>query len=118
MFFPQKKAILGLSVREFNAYRTLYRLSKNMVNVRLYAVLRPYFAERSHLAYESVYHQMKNYEFDKLLSTDIAQQTLKVVARSFKFFVKFREAVREKLYFKKVNMPYYKCVGRVFHVDY
>jgi IS605 OrfB family transposase len=78
-----------------------------MFNVGLYAVRQHYLAQRSHLAYESVYHQTKTNDNYKLLSTDIAQQTLKVVDRSFQSFVKLTEAVRTRLYFQKVNMPYY-----------
>ncbi|MDY7006684.1 MAG: hypothetical protein SWX82_22870 [Cyanobacteriota bacterium] len=45
-----------------------------------------YFAEGGYLRYESNYHYCKDNENYQLLQTDIAQQTLKVVDRSFKSF--------------------------------
>lgn len=107
MFLTQKNAIRGLSVREFNTLCTLCRLSKNVFDVGLDVVQQYYCAESPHLAYESVYHQVKNNESYELLSNDIAQHTLNVVDRAFKSFVQFTEAVRDCLYFQKVNMPYY-----------
>jgi hypothetical protein len=58
-----------------------------MYNVGLYSVRQFYFAERQYLAYEANYHACKENENYKLLNTDIAQQTLKVVDRSFKSFL-------------------------------
>jgi hypothetical protein len=57
-----------------------------MYNVALYNVRQYFFAERKRLTYESNYHVCKENENYKLLNTDIAQQTMKVVDRSFNPF--------------------------------
>ncbi|MDZ4877404.1 MAG: hypothetical protein CLLPBCKN_006839 [Chroococcidiopsis cubana SAG 39.79] len=83
MYLTQKNQIRGLEVREFKALQELCRLSKNLYNVGLYSVRQFFFAESRYLRYESNYHQCKGNENYKLLNTDIAQQTLKVVDRYF-----------------------------------
>lgn len=94
-------------MREFSTLCTLYWLSKTMFDVGLVVVQWCSFAEYPHIAYESVYHQVKNNENSELRSNDIAQQPLKVVGRAFKSFVKFTKAAHDFLYFQKVNTPYY-----------
>ena len=94
-------------MREFSTLCTLCRISKMMFDVGLDVVQQYYLAEYPHLAYKSVYHQVKSNENYELLSHDIAQQTLNVVDRAFKSFVKFIEAVCDCLYFPTVNTPYY-----------
>jgi len=107
MFQTQKNQIRGLRAREFEALRALCRLSKNMFNVGLYTVRQHFFTERQYLRYESVYHLVKENENYKLLQTDIAQQTLKVVDRTIKSFFKLGEAARDGIYFQQVNIPHY-----------
>jgi putative transposase len=111
-------------VREFTTLCKLCHISKTMFDVGLDVVQQYYLAEYPHLAYKSVYHQVKSNENYELLSHDIAQQTLNVVDRAFKShdiaqqtlnvvdrafksFVKFIEAVCDCLYFPTVNTPYY-----------
>jgi len=94
MFLTQKNAIRGLNVREFSTPCVLCWLSKSMFDVGVVVVHRYYFAEYPHLAYESVYHQAKSNERYELLSNNIAQQTLQVISRTFKSFVKFKDKQR------------------------
>ncbi|MEL7039364.1 MAG: RNA-guided endonuclease TnpB family protein, partial [Cyanobacteria bacterium J06592_8] len=94
MYLTQKNKIRNLSSTEFEALRQLCRLSKNMYNVGLYNIRQFYFAEKRYLRYESNYHQCKENENYKLLQTDIAQQTLKVVSRSFESFFKLIQAAK------------------------
>lgn len=86
--------------------RELCRLSKNMYNVALYNVRQYFFAERKRLPYESNYHLSKENENYKLLNTDIAQQTMKVVDRSFKSFTKLLPALKTGMY-NQVQLPRY-----------
>jgi IS605 OrfB family transposase len=60
------------------------------------------------LRYESNYHQCKENENYKLLNTDIAQQTLKVVDRSFRSFFNLIKAAKQGLYrFEQIRLPKY-----------
>jgi putative transposase len=107
MYLTQKNQIRELNKTEFVALRELCRLSKNLYNVGLYTVRQYFFQERKHLRYESAYHLCKTNENYKLLNTDIAQQTLKVVDRTFKSFYGLLSAVKNGNYQQNVKLPNY-----------
>ncbi|MBE9144495.1 RNA-guided endonuclease InsQ/TnpB family protein [Planktothrix mougeotii] len=107
MYLTQKNQIRGLDAREFNALRELCRLSKNLYNVGLYTLRQYYFQERKHLRYESNYHYCKENENYKRLNTDIAQQTLKVVDRTFRSFYGLINAIKAGSFQQKVKLPHY-----------
>jgi len=107
MYLTQKNQIRGLTATEFDALRELCRLSKNLYNVGLYTVRQYYFQEYKHLRYESNYHYSKGNENYKRLNTDIAQQTLKVVDRTFRSFCGLINAVKKGSYQQKVKLPRY-----------
>ncbi|NEO54449.1 MAG: IS200/IS605 family element transposase accessory protein TnpB [Okeania sp. SIO3B5] len=123
MYLTQKNKIRNLSSQEFRALKQLCRLSKNMYNVGLYSVRQFYFAEGGYLRYESNYHYCKDNESVcvafrrkaplqeanyQLLQTDIAQQTLKVVDRSFKsFFNLIQKANNGNYRFEQIRLPRY-----------
>lgn len=98
---------LKLSSAEQQCLKELCRLSKNMFNVGLYNVRQYFFQERKHLRYEGNYHYAKENENYKALATDIAQQTLKIVDRSFRSFFKLVEMKRQGTHHAKVNIPHY-----------
>jgi hypothetical protein len=108
MFKTQKNQIRGLSKTEYLALQEMCRLSKNLYNVGLYSVRQFFFVERAFLRYESNYHQCKNNENYRLLNTDIAQQTLKVVDRSFRsFFNLIKKAKSGNYQFNQISLPHY-----------
>jgi putative transposase len=107
MYLTQKNQIRDLSKTEFLALRELCRLSKNLYNVGLYTVRQYYFQEHKHLRYESAYHLCKDNENYQILNTDIAQQTLKVVDRTFRSFYGLVKAVRSVTFQQKVKLPHY-----------
>ncbi|GGA57296.1 hypothetical protein [Okeania sp. KiyG1] len=79
-----------------------------MYNVGLYSVRQFYFSKGGYLRYESNYHYCKDNENYQLLQTDIAQQILKVVDRSFKSFFNLIQKAKESLYrFEQIRMPRY-----------
>lgn len=78
-----------------------------MFNVGLYNVRQYFFQECKHLRYEGNYHHSKENENYKLLPTDIAQQTLKIVDRSFKFFFGLLKLNKTGGYQEKVRLPNY-----------
>ena len=88
--------------------KVLCRLSKNLYNVGLYSVRQFFFEERRYLRYESNYHVCKDNENYKLLNTDIAQQTLKVVDRSFRsFFNLIKVALTGNYRVSQISLPRY-----------
>ncbi len=108
MFKTQKNQIRGLSKPEFKALQELCRLSKNLYNVGLYQIRQFFFAEKTFLRYESNYHQCKTNENYQLLNTDIAQQVLKVVDRSFRsFFNLIKKAKSGNYQFNQISLPHY-----------
>lgn len=107
MYLTQKNQIRGLDKNEYSALRELCRLSKNLYNVGLFAVRQYYFQEKKHLKYESNYHYCKTNENYQLLNTDIAQQTLKVVDRTFRSFYSLIKAKKEGVYTNKIRLPHY-----------
>jgi IS605 OrfB family transposase len=107
MYLTQKNQIRNLDRAEFLALRELCRLSKNLYNVGLYTVRQYYFQEHKHLRYESAYHLCKDNENYRLLNTDIAQQTLKVVDRTFNSFYSLISAVKAGSYQQTVRLPHY-----------
>jgi putative transposase len=98
---------LKLNQSESDVLRQLCHLSKNMFNVGLYNVRQYFFQERRYLRYEGNYHHAKENENYKALATDIAQQTLKVVDRSFRSFFKLLQMRQRGEYTAKVNIPNY-----------
>jgi IS605 OrfB family transposase len=108
MYLTQKNQIRGLSKQEFAALQSLCRLTKNLYNVGLYSVRQFFFAEHEYLRYESNYHFCKENENYTLLNTDIAQQTLKVVDRSFRsFFALIKKSQQGSYRFEQVSLPRY-----------
>ncbi|HOK34385.1 MAG TPA: transposase [Fervidobacterium sp.] len=108
MYRNQKNQVRHLTKQEYVALKTLCRLSKNLYNATLYAIRQYYFTEKKHLRYESAYHALKDNENYKLLNTDIAQQTMKVVDRNFKsFFALISKAKQCDYKFSNIKLPHY-----------
>ena len=108
MYLTQKVQLRKLSKQEFLTLQTLCRLSKNLYNEALYSVRQYYFQEKKYLRYESNYHICKSSENYALLNTDIAQQTLKVVDRSFKSFFSLINKAKSGVYqFNQIKLPHY-----------
>jgi IS605 OrfB family transposase len=107
MYATQKNQLRRLSKQEFNALTALCRLSKNLFNVALYESRQYFFAERKRLTYESNYQICKSNENYRLLNTDIAQQTMKVVDRSMRSFLGLLNALSIARCQQKPQLPKY-----------
>lgn len=108
MYRSQKQQLRHLSKSEYKTIKELCFLNKNMYNVALYNVRQHYFNENQYLRYESNYHVCKSNENYQLLNTDIAQQTIKVIDRTFKsFFALIKKAKSGSYQFNKVALPKY-----------
>jgi putative transposase len=107
MYATQKNQLRRLSSQEFNALSALCRLSKNVFNVALYECRQYFFQERKRLTYESNYHLCKSNENYRMLNTDIAQQTMKVVDRSMRSFLGLLKAIGIGRCDQKPRLPNY-----------
>ncbi|MDJ0589386.1 MAG: transposase [Pleurocapsa sp. MO_226.B13] len=107
MYATQKNQLRRLSKQEFKALSALTRLSKNLFNVALYESRQYFFAERKRLTYESNYHICKSNENYRLLNTDIAQQTMRVVDRSMKSFLGLLKAISVGRCDQRPQLPRY-----------
>jgi len=108
MYRTQKDQLRKLSKQEYTALKELCKLSKNMYNTTLYTIRQYYFTEKKYLRYESAYHICKNNENYKLLNTDTAQQTMKVVDCNFKsFFALISNAKNGSYKFSNIRLPHY-----------
>ncbi|WP_181280650.1 RNA-guided endonuclease InsQ/TnpB family protein [Aphanothece hegewaldii] len=107
MYATQKNQLRRLSKQEFNALAVLCRLSKNLFNVALYECRQYFFTERKRLTYESNYHICKSNENYRMLNTDIAQQTMKVVDRSMRSFLGLLKAISVGRSDQKPQLPKY-----------
>ncbi len=107
MYATQKNQLRKLSKQEFDALSVLCRLSKNLFNVALYESRQYFFAQRKRLTYESNYHICKSNENYRLLNTDIAQQTMRVVDRSMKSFLGLLKAISIGRCDQKPQLPRY-----------
>ena len=103
----QKNQLRRLSQQEFIALSALCRLSKNLFNVALYESRQYFLAQRKRLSYESNYHLCKQNENYRLLNTDIAQQTMKVVDRSMRSFLGSLKAISVGRCEQKPQLPRY-----------
>ncbi|RMF23327.1 MAG: transposase, partial [Cyanobacteria bacterium J083] len=107
MYATQKNQLRRLKLQEFKALTALCRLSKNLYNVALYETRQYFLAERKRLSYESNYHICKSNENYRLLGTEIAQQTMKVVDRTMKSFLGLLKAISIGRYGQKPQLPRY-----------
>jgi putative transposase len=107
MYATQKNQLRKLSQQEFNILSALSRLSKNLFNVALFECRQYFFTERKRLTYESNYHICKTNENYRLLNTDIAQQTMRVVDRSMKSFLGLLNAISVGRCDQKPKLPNY-----------
>ena len=115
MYLTQSNYIRNLSKTEYKLLRELCVYSNNLYNVALYNIRQHYFANHQFLTYESNYHECKSNENYKLLQAGVAQQTLKVVDRSFKsFFNLIKKARKNEYRFNDIQMPHYRKKGDLF----
>ncbi len=81
--------------------------SARLYNSCIYNIRQYYFDNNSYLNYTEQYHQIKNNENYKLLITDSAQQTHRLVDRNFKSFFSLLRLKNKGKYSAKVKIPSY-----------
>lgn len=92
---------------DYRVLRIITRRSKNLYNHTLYTVRQCFELNNRFLAYESMYHLVKDNENYRFLPSQVAQQTMKVVDRVFKSFLDLLRELKKGNYDKPVNIPRY-----------
>ena len=85
MYLTQKNH-LRVGKKTYKTLRILAHLSKDLYNLTLYVIKQHYELNASFLPYAKAYHLVKNSEPYKLLPSQVAQQTMKIVERNYRSF--------------------------------
>lgn len=116
MFLTQSNFIRHLTKSEYNMLREMCRYSNNLYNCAVYEVRQHFFKTNKYFPYKKYYPICKLNENYSLLQAGVAQQTLKVVERSFKSFFALLKLKREGRYAEKVRLPKYRKKGDMFNL--
>lgn len=117
IYAVQSNVIRGLSKKQYEMLKEMCRYSNSLYNVTLYNIRQHYFDTKKFLTYESNYHECKNNENYKLLQAGVAQQTMKVVDRSFKSFFNLLKKCKVGDYrYHDVKIPHYRKSGGLFNL--
>lgn len=108
LFSSQSQQLKHLTKQEYTTLKDMCFLSKNIFNVALYNARQYYLNEKKYLNYESNYHLCKENENYKKLNANMAQQTIKVVDRSFKSFFALIDLAQKGGYqYNQIKIPRY-----------
>jgi len=102
------KQRLRLNKIQYDILNDMSYQSKNIYNQSLYLVRQHYFDHKQYLSYPKVYHLMKNQDLYRKLPTWCAQQTMKMVDKSFKSFFGLLRMKNNGTYKEKIKIPHYK----------
>ena len=115
-FLTQSNFLRHLTKSEYKMLLEMCRYSNNLYNCAVYEVRQHFFKTNKYIPYKKYYHICKLNENYKLIQAGVAQQTLKVVERSFKSFFALLKLKREGKYTEKVCIPKYRKKGDMFNL--
>ncbi len=108
MYLTVKQQLKHLSKDEYRNLRELCRTSKNLMNEAIYINRQYFFREGKYLGYEKTYAELKTSENYKILNSNMAQQSMKVVDGMFASFIALLRLVKKKHYDSRaVKLPHY-----------
>ncbi len=108
MYLTIKQQLKHLSKDEYRNLRELCRTAKNLMNEALYINRQYFFSEGKYLGYEKTYAILKASENYRILNSNMAQQSLKVVDGMFASFIALLRLVKKKQYDSRaVKIPHY-----------
>ncbi|USH00855.1 transposase [Thermococcus argininiproducens] len=91
--------------KTYKLLRTLTHLSKDLYNLTLYVTRQHYELNGSFLPFVKAYHLLKNSIPYKLLPSQAAQQTMKIVERNYRSFFKLLKERQKGNYNKPTHPP-------------
>lgn len=113
----QSNVIRNLTKEQHQILTKFCQYSNNLYNVALYNIRQYFFIQNKFLTYESNYHECKDNENYSLLQAGVAQQTIKVVDRSFKSFFNLLKKCKQGEYkYNDVKIPHYRKKGGLFNL--
>ncbi|MBQ3455238.1 MAG: transposase, partial [Synergistaceae bacterium] len=108
MYLTVKQQLKHLSTDDYRNLRELCRASKNLMNEALYVNRQYFFSERKYLGYEKTYAILKTSENYRILNSNMAQQSMKIVDGMFASFIALLRLVKKKQYdIRAVKIPHY-----------
>ena len=108
MYLTVKQQLKHLSKDEYRILRELCRTSKNLMNEAIYINRQYFFREGKYLGYEKTYAILKASENYRILNSNMAQQSMKVVDGMFASFIALLRLVKKKQYDSRaVKIPHY-----------
>ena len=108
MYLTVKQRLKHLSKEEYRNLRRLCRVSKNLMNQAIWLNRQYFFAEGKYLGYQKTYAELKSDANYKILNSNMAQQSMKVVDGMFQAFIALLKLVKKKQYDSRaVKMPSY-----------
>lgn len=107
MLVTQKNRLRKLTHEEFKIIQNMCHISKNLYNTALYYVKNYFDCTDDYFTYNDLAGSLKDNENYKLLFAQCAQQTLKVVDRSFKSFFHTLRQRSIGNYNKSVQLPHF-----------
>ena len=108
MYLTVKQQLKHLSKDEYKILRELCRTSKNLMNEAIYVNRQYFFKESKYLGYEKTYAILKSSENYRILNSNMAQQSMKVVDGMFASFIALLRLVKKKQYDSRaVKIPHY-----------
>jgi len=102
-----QKNHIRVDKKTYQILLTLCRLSKNLYNYTLYIIRQYYYQNGKFLPYEKCYHYIKSNKNFKLLPSQVAQQTAKVVDRTMKSFFRLLSERKRGNYNRPIHLPRY-----------
>lgn len=108
MYLTIKQQLKHLSKEDYRVLRELCRTSKNLMNEAIYINRQYFFREGKYLGYEKTYAILKASENYRILNSNMAQQSMKVVDGMFASFIALLKLVKKKQYDNRaVKIPHY-----------
>ena len=104
MYLTQKNH-LRVGKKTYRILRILTHLSKDLYNLALYVTRKHYELNGSFLPYAKAYHLVKNSEPYKLLPSQVAQQTMKIVERNYRSFFRLLNERKKGNYNRPTHPP-------------
>ncbi|MFB0544526.1 MAG: RNA-guided endonuclease InsQ/TnpB family protein, partial [Asgard group archaeon] len=106
MYLVQKNH-LRVNKAEYKILRQLTRLSKNLYNQTLFTLRKRYVENGKYLRYEEAYHLIKSIENYRMLPSQVAQQTMKIVDNNMKSFFGLLRTRKKGNYNGLIRSPNY-----------
>lgn len=108
MYLTIRQRLKHLSKEDYRNLRRLCRTSKNIMNQAIWLNRQYFFTEGKYLGYQKTYAELKNDANYKILNSNMAQQSMKVVGGMFQAFIALLKLVKNKQYDSRaVKMPNY-----------